>query len=173
MCSNVAWAHHLLSLEIWCDNLLVKHEVSAHNWSASTESHLPVSYLHLIAWHQSHPQQAPASSPHPVLSDLTYRKGRKPREAIVVFWQEGNKAVMGTCGFIAGRFPVLGVDVPECAPTGHEMGQGRRPQCWCEHQKCIRTCKLDLGFHLLLCGHHSCLWQSDLRITAGLPWVKV
>lgn len=32
---------------------------------------------------------------------------------------------MGTCGFIAGRFPVLRVDVPKCAPTMPWDGAGQ------------------------------------------------
>lgn len=60
----------------------------------------------------------------PVLPDLIYRKGRKPWEVIIMFCQEGYKAVMGTCGFIAGRFPVLRVDVPKCAPTMPWDGPG-------------------------------------------------
>lgn len=58
---------------------------------------------------------------------------------MVMFWQKGYKAGMGAGGFMAGRFPVLRVDVPKCAPSMHEMGQGGTLQCWCEHQKCIRA----------------------------------
>lgn len=42
-----------------------------------------------------------------------------------MFWQGGHKAVTGTCGFLASRFPVFRVDVPKCAPTMLRDGAGQ------------------------------------------------
>ena len=53
-----------------------------------------------------------------------HRKERKQWQVIVMFWQKGQKTVMETCGIIAGRFPVLRVDMPRYAPTTPQDGAG-------------------------------------------------
>jgi len=89
-----------------------------------------------------------------VLSGLICRKERKWWKANCYVLAERPENSDGGCGIVAGRFPVLRADLRRYAPTTPWDGAGGRPGHRCERQKCIRTCKLEPGFHLPLRGHH-------------------